>query len=114
MKDHNKSNYTSFYSRKLKEGHLMRGDTIDTSQVNIETKERLLGAREIDSDFDKEFANSLNNKIIEEGEILAIEKATLVESEFSVELLYQGRKTTAFASKTQLINKNIGALLDYY
>lgn len=55
-----------------------------------------------------------NDEVVSKGTILKVKSDTLLDSEFFVICLYKDVQTEAIASREEIIEKNMGALLDYY
>lgn len=56
----------------------------------------------------------LNDDIVRDGKMIRVKRGTLVENEFRVECEYKGEKTEVVASREEIVDKNIAALLNYY
>lgn len=55
-----------------------------------------------------------NDEVVEKGEIRKVKDETLCPNDFRVEIEYEGMKTDAIASREEIVEKNISALLDFY
>jgi hypothetical protein len=55
-----------------------------------------------------------NDEVVSKGTILKVKSDTLLDNEFFVICLYKDVETEAIASREEIIEKNFGALLDYY